>query len=323
MARVASASGSADPVSLWSTSAARASRAPTTSAVSSRYTVVTVGSALSRNSVLTSTPRARACVRRARPATVRLAPSSTEGHEQHPDAHPEVVQLGRVDERPDALPDRHRSADREHADRRQQRPVVALRSVPERMCRVRLARAAPDRHIEEDLVACIRDGVERLGQEGRRAGERGRDALRGRDQGVGSQRREHAPQARVGVHGARWPLNAHSPARSHTATRPSTPSGLSGESRAASPMSRGCGACRSRSAGARRSPRAAACAPPTAGSVSGRRSTSTSDPGEEPPNLSEACVQDVHAPDACAAPAPRCDRQVTTVSPRSCPTQKR
>jgi hypothetical protein len=60
------------------------------------------------------------------------------------------------------------------------------------VCRIRLARAAADGDVEEDLVAGVRDGVERLGEERGRAGERGGDALRDRDQGVGEQRRQDA-----------------------------------------------------------------------------------------------------------------------------------
>ena len=73
----ASASGVAEPVTRCRTSAASASSAPSTSIVSSKYTVTIVGSGLSRSSSRIVTSRRAAWTRSCRTATVRLIPSRT------------------------------------------------------------------------------------------------------------------------------------------------------------------------------------------------------------------------------------------------------
>ena len=116
---------------------------------------------------------------------------------EHRDADPERVQRRRVDQRVDALPDRQRAADDEHPDRCQQRPVVPLGTVAERVRRIgRTARAA-QRDPQQHLVAGIGDRVQRLGQQRGRARQHRRYALRQGDRRVRRERRQDAGQALV------------------------------------------------------------------------------------------------------------------------------
>ena len=125
-------------------------------------------------------------------------PVEHERDQEHRDADPERLQLGRVDERADAVPDRDGAADDEDADGGEQRPVVPLGPVAEGVRGVGRPAAAPDRDVEQHLVAGVGDGVQRLGQQRGRPGEHRGDPLRHGDRGVGRERGGHALDALVG-----------------------------------------------------------------------------------------------------------------------------
>jgi hypothetical protein len=87
-----------------------------------------------------------------------------------------------------AFPDRQHAADREDAERGQQRPVEQLGAVPEGMTGVRLAPGPAQAGEQQQLVAGVGQRVQRLGEQRGRAGQRGRGRLG----------REHR---QVGTHG--------------------------------------------------------------------------------------------------------------------------
>ena len=191
--------------------------------------MTTVGSGLSRRSSRTVTPSLRG-----------LAPQLTQRNDaahrvehqrdhEHDDAGPERLQRQRVEQRAHALPDRQRAADDEHADRGEQRPVVALGAVAERVRLVGGLRGAPQRNHQQHLVAGVGDRVQRLGEQRRRAGQRRRGALGDRDRRVRRERGEDAAGALVArgvetrrrLRGSHWCTRARSRApAAHRSTRP-------------------------------------------------------------------------------------------------------
>jgi hypothetical protein len=97
-------------------------------------------------------------------------------------------------------------AGQEDDHRREERPEEALLPVPERMLLVGLALAEADRDEEQPLIHRVRHRVGRLGEQGRRAGDRARDTLRDRDRRICAYRDEHRLLALPG-HGGRLAAN--------------------------------------------------------------------------------------------------------------------
>ena len=95
----------------------------------------------------------------------------------------------------DAVHDRHRGPGHEQPERGEQRPHVGFPAVAERVRGVGRAAGPPVGDQQEDLVAGVRPGMRRLGQQRRRPGHHGGGRLRHRDEHVGDERDQHRGEA--------------------------------------------------------------------------------------------------------------------------------
>ena len=98
----------------------------------------------------------------------------------------QAAELLGLEHRLDALEDRVAGTQHEDADRGDQRPEVALHPVAERVQRIGRLLAALQRCHQEDLVERVGEGVRRLGQHRRGAGDQPTDELGDRDREVGA-----------------------------------------------------------------------------------------------------------------------------------------
>jgi hypothetical protein len=105
------------------------------------------------------------------------------------------LHLAWVEQALGALPDRQDAADDEDAERGQERPVEQLGAVPEGVAAVGPPSGAAKALEQQQLVAGVGKGVQRLGEEPGRAGQRGSDRLGNRHREVGANGDRDGPQA--------------------------------------------------------------------------------------------------------------------------------
>ena len=181
-------SGNGEPVASCSSSALIASRAPSTSTVSSSSTAVRVVSGVWRRNVRDRYAEVAGALAQLAHRDAQAPAVQHEGDGQHRQADPEVLDADGRAGAPRRPPRSRARRPRRRCRRPPAAPRIALRVVAERVSGVGRAAAATQGDREQHLVAGVGHRVERLGHQRGRAGQRRRDALRDRDRDVGDQR---------------------------------------------------------------------------------------------------------------------------------------
>ena len=128
-----------------------------------------------------------------------------DGEQEDADGDAEVLDLVGVAQLLDALVEGEQPAHREQHEGDDERPEVALAPVAERVVGVGGLGGPLAAEEQEQLVAGVGEGVDRLGEQPGRAGDQEADELGDGDAEVGEERGEDRPPAAVIVHRPRLP----------------------------------------------------------------------------------------------------------------------